>query len=62
LIDTPASRTIVSNIEKFDVSSIPLGRVGLPEDVIGAVIFFASDYSNYISGQTLLVDGARRVH
>jgi len=59
--DTPASRTIGS-IEKFDVSSIPLGRVGLPEDIVGAVIFFASDDSDFVSGQTLLVDGARRVH
>ena len=59
--DTPASRTIGS-VEKFDVSSIPLGRVGLPEDIVGAVIFFASDYSDFISGQTLLVDGARQVH
>ena len=59
--DTPASRTIGS-VEKFDVGSIPLGRVGVPEDVVGAVIFFASDESDFISGQTLLVDGARRVH
>lgn len=59
--DTPASRTIHS-IEKFDVSSIPLGRVGVPEDIVGAAIFFASDDSDFISGQTLLVDGARRVH
>ncbi|MBC8276226.1 MAG: SDR family oxidoreductase, partial [Chloroflexi bacterium] len=41
---------------------IPLGRVGVPEDVIGSVIFFASDDSDFVSGQTLLVDGARRVH
>jgi NAD(P)-dependent dehydrogenase (short-subunit alcohol dehydrogenase family) len=59
--DTPASRTIGS-VEKFDVSSIPLGRVGVPEDIVGAAIFFASDDSNFISGQTLLIDGARRVH
>jgi 3-oxoacyl-[acyl-carrier protein] reductase len=61
LTDTLASRTI-ANVDKFDVSSIPLGRIGLPEDVVGAVIFFASDESDFISGQTLLVDGARRVH
>ena len=59
--DTAASRTIHS-IETFDVSSIPLGRVGVPEDIIGSVIFFASDDSDFVSGQTLLVDGARRVH
>jgi len=59
--DTAASRTIGS-IEKFDVSSIPMGRLGLPEDVVGTVIFFASDDSDFVSGQTLLIDGARRVH
>ena len=59
--DTAASRTIGS-VEKFDVGSIPLGHVGLPEDVVGTVIFFASDDSDFVSGQTLLIDGARRVH
>ncbi len=59
--DTPASWTI-GNVAKFDTSSIPLGRVGKPEDIIGAVIFFASDDSDFVSGQTLLVNGARRVH
>lgn len=59
--DTPASRTITS-VEKFDVSSIPLGRVGLPEDVVGSVIFLASDDSDFISGQTIIIDGGRRVN
>jgi 3-oxoacyl-[acyl-carrier protein] reductase len=59
--DTPASWTI-GNVSKFDVSSIPMGRVGKPEDIVGAVVFFASDDSDFISGQTLIIDGARRVH
>jgi 3-oxoacyl-[acyl-carrier protein] reductase len=59
--DTPASWTI-GNVAKFDVSSIPMGRVGVPGDIVGAVIFFASDESDFISGQTLLIDGARRVN
>jgi 3-oxoacyl-[acyl-carrier protein] reductase len=58
--DTPASWTI-GNMAKFDVSTTPLGRVGKPEDVVGAVIFFASDDSDFISGQTLIIDGGRRV-
>jgi 3-oxoacyl-[acyl-carrier protein] reductase len=62
LTDTEASRSWVPNIEKYDVSTIPMGRLGLPEDIVGAVIFFASDYSDYVSGQTLIIDGARRVH
>jgi NAD(P)-dependent dehydrogenase (short-subunit alcohol dehydrogenase family) len=35
----------------------PMGRVGMPEDVAGAVVFFASDASRFITGQTILVDG-----
>ena len=35
----------------------PLGRVGLPVDVAQAVAFLVSDYSGFITGQTLYVDG-----
>jgi 3-oxoacyl-[acyl-carrier protein] reductase len=36
---------------------VPLGRVGYPEDVAGAVAFLASDDAAYITGQTIYVDG-----
>jgi len=36
---------------------IPLGRPGLPRDVANAALFFASDYSSYITGQVIVVDG-----
>lgn len=36
---------------------IPLGRVGQPEDVVGAVVFLASPAAELITGHTLLVDG-----
>jgi len=60
VIDTPATRSYVS-IEKLDAGSVPLGRFGKPEDIVGAVVFFASDGSDFISGQSMLIDGARRV-
>lgn len=59
--DTPASWTI-GDVSKFDVSTTPLGRVGKPDDMIGAVVFFASDDSDFISGQTIIIDGGRRVN
>jgi len=36
---------------------IPMGRLGKTEELLGAVLFFASDDSNYCTGQTLIVDG-----
>ncbi|MFO1121784.1 MAG: SDR family NAD(P)-dependent oxidoreductase [Hyphomicrobiales bacterium] len=36
---------------------IPLGRSGLPEDVSGTILFLASDYCRYMTGQLLVVDG-----
>jgi len=36
---------------------IPLGRVGQPEDVVGAVVFLASPAADLITGHTLLIDG-----
>ncbi|MFG1302475.1 SDR family oxidoreductase [Xanthobacter sp. V3C-3] len=37
--------------------SIPLGRIGDPEDLPGAITFFASDAASYITGQVLSVSG-----
>ena len=36
---------------------VPLGRMGLPQDIEGAAVFLASDDSDYITAQTLNVDG-----
>ena len=43
------------------LSKIPLGRIGEPEDVVGAVLFLASDCARYITGEVLFVDGGRTV-
>ena len=60
--DTAASRTIVDDISKYDISRTPLRRLEQPEDLIGAVLFFACDESDFITGQTLVVDGGKYMH
>jgi D-sorbitol dehydrogenase (acceptor) len=37
--------------------AVPLGRMGVPDDIVGAAVFLASDESRYITAQTLNVDG-----
>ncbi|MBX5465509.1 MAG: 3-oxoacyl-ACP reductase FabG [Clostridia bacterium] len=39
------------------LASIPMGRLGREEDVVGAVLFFASDAAAYVTGQVLAIDG-----
>lgn len=41
---------------------VPIGRVGQPEDIAGAILFFASPLSSYVTGQMLLVDGGASVN
>jgi NAD(P)-dependent dehydrogenase (short-subunit alcohol dehydrogenase family) len=43
--------------KKEVLSRIPLGRYGTVPDITGAAVFLASDASNYITGQTLFIDG-----
>ena len=60
--DSEASRSLVNDITKYDVSLTPLGRLEVPEDLAGALVFLASDDSDFITGQTLVVDGGRYMH
>jgi 3-oxoacyl-[acyl-carrier protein] reductase len=55
-----ASRTgkPVDEVRKASVASIPIGRLGNPEEFANLVVFLASERASYISGQGIFVDGA----
>lgn len=59
LIETPMTEKRVHNKEKLEASleSIPWGRVGQPEEIAGLALFLASDRADYVTGQTLTMDG-----
>ncbi|MGE5565693.1 MAG: SDR family NAD(P)-dependent oxidoreductase [Parcubacteria group bacterium] len=59
LVDTKLTKVTTENPERLKgaLAGIPLGRLGTPEDMAGAVLFLASPLSAYIVGQTIPVDG-----
>jgi len=52
---------IPPDLEKSLSESYPLRRVGKPQDIANAVIFFASEQANWITGQVLYVGGGNRM-
>ena len=57
VIDTPMNAMHDTETMRALCEEIPLGRIGLPEDVAAAAVFLAGDGAGYITGQTLGVDG-----
>jgi len=56
-IGTDMTAVLSDKVKETMVESIPLKRMGTPEDVAGAVLFLVSDEASYITGQVINVDG-----
>jgi len=59
VVETDLTRPALANPDfaKQMMSRIPLGKWAMPEDIVGATIFFASKASDFITGQVLYIDG-----
>ncbi|MGF6970675.1 3-oxoacyl-[acyl-carrier protein] reductase [Paraburkholderia sp. WC7.3g] len=59
IVDTPLFRTFDADLQERLKKSVPVQRIGTPEDIAQAVLFFAQREASYITGQTLYVCGGR---
>ncbi len=56
-IDTELTGVLPEDVRNLILGNTPLGRLGTPEDVAGAVRFLCSDEAGFVTGEVLLVDG-----
>lgn len=60
IIETDMVRRLPKEMIEPLIQTIPLGRIGKPEDIANAFVFLASDMASYITGVVLSVDGLAR--
>jgi 3-oxoacyl-[acyl-carrier protein] reductase len=57
VVKTKFATALFEGREEQVAASYPLGRLGVPDDVAGAVAFLLGDDASWITGQTLVIDG-----
>jgi NAD(P)-dependent dehydrogenase (short-subunit alcohol dehydrogenase family) len=61
LIETDFAQYLVDNFGDRLAASLPLRRLGMPDDIANMALFLVSDLASYITGQTFVVDGGAAV-
>jgi len=60
-IQTEMTEKLTEKAKEAIYKNIPLGKLGLPQDVAGVCLFLASQDADYITGQTIVVDGGMAI-
>ncbi len=60
IIETDMVKNLPKEIIEPLIKTIPLGRIGTPEDIANGFLFLASDLASYVTGEILSIDGAAR--
>ncbi len=61
LIDTPMVRPLMASRGERLIEQTPLGRLGRPDEVAGAVAFLCSDLASFITGETIHINGGLHI-
>ena len=61
-IETAMTEQLSDDVKNKFLSQIPTGKIGYPKDIANTVIFLASKEAEYITGQTITVDGGRIIN
>ena len=61
-IETAMTEQLSDDVKNKFLSQIPTGKIGYPKDIANSVIFLASKEAEYITGQTITVDGGRIIN
>ena len=61
-IETSMTDQLSTEVKNKFLSQIPIGKIGQSKDIANTVIFLASDEAEYITGQTITVDGGRIIN
>ncbi len=63
LVRTDMARALWEDPDKLAqaLESYPLGRIGEPEDIAAAAVFLASRAGDFVTGQTLVIDGGTTI-
>lgn len=63
LIETKFSQALFDSKPHYDhfIRNVPMGRHGVPEEIVGGALYLAGEDSSYMTGQVLVIDGGSRV-